>query len=143
MTHTVEAARDIFSRTTRDIRAAAEGGPGRLRGAMAQLVAIRDGLRGRERRQVEIYLGLLEEEWEDRPALEPGGGSPGLDEARALVRDALRQRRRDVTRAALDRLAALARAAPGRSERSAIARLAEPVILLQTTLDESEYAGEP
>lgn len=137
---TIESARTIFSRAARHIRLGGDGN-GLLRDALAQLAAMRDALRGSERRQVEIYLGLLQEEWADRPTAAFIVGAPAhLGEAQRVVLHAFQQEgsrshRLATTREALGALAILARQASDRGERSAIARLSEPVILLLNKLE--------
>jgi hypothetical protein len=139
-TPSIESARAIFSAAAREIRQGADA-PRTLREALRQLASIRDRLRGRERRQVEIYIGLLQDEWNDRPtAVLAAVAPPHLSEAQHVVLHALQQegppaRRLTLVREALDRLATLARQAGDRRERAAIARLAEPVILLMGKLE--------
>jgi hypothetical protein len=137
---TVAEARDLFSRTVHDARIGCIDGPA-IRRAMDRLARIRDRMRGRERRQIELYLGLLEDEWlEGSPIAPAPDPSSHLRRAQQLLldtfeRDGCPPVRLANARTALEQLAELARDAGDAGERTAIARLAEPVVLLIRKLE--------
>jgi hypothetical protein len=143
---TVAEARDLFSRTVHDARMGCID-PRGISAAMERLSRMRDRLRGRERRQVELYLGLLEDEWLDLSAVvpTPDPASP-LRLAQELLLETFEQGgsrslRLSTARATLNRLAELAREANDAGQRTAIARLAEPVMLLIRKLERDQPAG--
>jgi hypothetical protein len=142
----VEEARALFSRTVHAARLGTLDEPG-ARAAVAELAAIRDRLDGPRRRQVDLYLRLLEQEWVDTAAAVPGQESGPLhQQARQLMMDAFEQPGEPLVRlararSALEAIARLAQQTAERTERMAIARLSEPLLLLISKLESELPAG--
>jgi hypothetical protein len=145
---TLNEARTRFTRTVHEARLGTLDAA-RMREARAHLLAIRDGLGGRDRRQVEIYLSMLVHEWIDPPPPSPAPrSSDGIQEAQQLVMDAFQQEGTCLLRlaqaiAALERIAQLAKEAADRTERTAITLLCEPLVLLIARLERERAAGVP
>jgi hypothetical protein len=143
---TIGEARDLFSRTVHEARLGCIDGIG-IKRAIDRLARVRDRKRGRERRQIELYLGLLEDEWQDATALTattaPGGrvGHAQRVLLETLQLDGPRPLRLTAARSALTQLVELAREADGPGERAAIARLSEPLILLVRKLERELPVG--
>ena len=81
----VNEARTVFGRTMERARTG-RAGPDEIGRALATLDAIRRQLEGGERRQVELYLGVLEDEWADQVAATRSEDTPpGLAEAQRIL----------------------------------------------------------
>ncbi|HEX4212372.1 MAG TPA: hypothetical protein VIA06_03470 [Candidatus Dormibacteraeota bacterium] len=136
----VNEARTVFGRTLERARSG-QAGPEEISRALASLDAIRRQLDGGERRQVELYLGVLEDEWADQVAAAHSEDAPPvLAEAQRLARAALESGgdtavRLDTAHRALSSLAALSRGLADRAERLAVGRLCEPLVLLVGKLE--------
>ena len=142
----VEEARALFSRTVHAARLGTLDEPA-ARAALAGLAAIRDRLEGVRRRQVDLYMRLLEQEWVDAAAAVPCQDSgPQHQQAQQIMVEAFEQPgdalvRLARARAALEHIARLAQQTAGRTERMAIARLSEPLLLLISKLESELPAG--
>lgn len=136
----VNEARSVFGRTLERARRG-RAGPDEVGRALASLDAIRRQLEGGERRQVELYLGVLEDEWADQvAAAHTEDAPPGLASAQRLARAALdaggdAATRLDTARRALVALTALSAELTDRAERLAVGRLYEPLVLLVSKLE--------
>lgn len=143
----VNEARTVFGRTLQRARAGRVG-PEEIGRALTSLDAIRRQLEGGERRQVELYLGVLEDEWADQmAAAHIEDAPPGLARAQRLARAALdadgdAAGRLDAAREALATLGDISGALADRAERLAVGRLCEPLVLLVSKL-ERELGGRP